>query len=553
MSQRVLPRFLSRLCQLDLRSVALFRVSLAFALMLALCGLWSAVPLWYADGGLLPRADAVTLGGLTANNLLLVSGATTLLRAIVVLGLLASLSLLLGYRSRLSLLMVGIVLFSFQLRTPAAATPADAVLTGLCLWALLLPLSGAWSIDRAVRDRTADSDITPGIAGVAWVLQWAWCALALLLALPESLAGGALVALGLAALLRGTLNTDAPAALTVPVLLSTGLLLGGIATRGGLGPEAWLLLAVVPLLPAALWALLRRSPGKAVQIYHDGHCALCRRLCRVLQEMLILPPGSTLSAAQDHARADTLLRAHDSWVVIDGQGHAHTHWAAVVALVRHSAWLWPLAPLIGITPSRLAGDRLYRTAAKARHRASRSEAPPAAGAPHNAVPGTGLRVTGVLLLVLQTLTVAGDPSPENRMLMGHTYSVLGMLPSRPAATEGQWLAAVEAEPGRFIDALRGNRALTPSLSAPAAPYDDARWQTYFAALSTGEQGATPRRLAQYLCQHQHPRPATVHLALLTAPTDGAVTERSRGARFDCAADGARPARAATGGDPFAFP
>lgn len=553
MSQRVLPRFLWRLCQLDLRSVALFRVALAIALMLALGGLWSAVPLWYADGGLLPRADAVTLGGLTAHNLLLVSGASWLLRAVVAVGLLASFSLLLGYRSRLCLLVVGIIMFSFQLRTPAAATPADAVLTGLCLWGLLLPLSGAWSLDRAVRDQAADSGPAPVIAGVAWLLQWAWYALALLLALPEPLAGGALVALVLAALLRGILNPDAPATLTVPGLLILGLLLGGIATHGAPGPETWLLLAVLPLLPAVLWALLRRSPGKAVHVYHDGHCDRCRRLCRVLHEMLILPPGSTLSVAQDHARADTLMRAHDSWVVIDDQGHAHTHWAATVALVRRSAWLWPMAPVIGLAPLRLAGDRLYRMAAAARRRAARPEARAGNSTPHRAASGAGLRATGVLLLVLQTMTVAGDPTTDNGMATGHAYAALGTLPARLPPTGGQWLAAIEAEPGRFVDALRGNRALTPSLSAPAAPFDDARWQTYFAALSTGEQGATPRRLAHYLCRWHQPRPASVHLALLTAPAGGTDTERSQGVRFDCSDDGARPARAASGGDPFAFP
>ena len=160
---------------MDLRSLALFRVALAIALGCTLASLMGAVPLWFSDGGMMPRTDSLDLGGLAAHNLTLVTGDTALLRLMLGVGLMASFTLMLGYRTRFSLGVATLVLFSFVTRQPLISLPHEVWLVGLALWSLSLPLGLRWSLDATLGQTLAPgaSDTRRGgLIGLSWALQW---------------------------------------------------------------------------------------------------------------------------------------------------------------------------------------------------------------------------------------------------------------------------------------------------------------------------------------------------------------------------------------------
>jgi predicted DCC family thiol-disulfide oxidoreductase YuxK len=95
------------------------------------------------------------------------------------------------------------------------------------------------------------------------------------------------------------------------------------------------------------WLQRRRDHGRHLKVYYDGGCAFCLKSCLLLRHLLILP-RTELLPAQGSSRAQALMQAQYTWVVIDGDDVAHTRWNAFVALLRHSlllGWAWRLAAL----------------------------------------------------------------------------------------------------------------------------------------------------------------------------------------------------------------
>ncbi|MBU0789866.1 MAG: hypothetical protein KKC55_05160 [Gammaproteobacteria bacterium] len=218
---------------MDLRSLALFRVALAIALGCTLASLMGAVPLWFSDGGMMPRTDSLDLGGLAAHNLTLVTGDTALLRLMLGVGLMASFTLMLGYRTRFSLGVATLVLFSFVTRQPLISLPHEVWLVGLALWSLSLPLGLRWSLDATLGQTLAPgaSDTRRGgLIGLSWALQWlALAGAALTIPVQDtaaSLAIAGAIALLLALVSRGLLPTPSPWRWATP-MLALGGALGG--------------------------------------------------------------------------------------------------------------------------------------------------------------------------------------------------------------------------------------------------------------------------------------------------------------------------------------
>ncbi|MDP1543377.1 MAG: hypothetical protein Q8L99_09530 [Polycyclovorans sp.] len=543
---------------MDLRSLALFRVALAIALGCTLASLMGAVPLWFSDGGMMPRTDSLDLGGLAAHNLTLVTGDTALLRLMLGVGLMASFTLMLGYRTRFSLGVATLVLFSFVTRQPLISLPHEVWLVGLALWSLSLPLGLRWSLDATLGQTLAPgaSDTRRGgLIGLSWALQWlALAGAALTIPVQDtaaSLAIAGAIALLLALVSRGLLPTPSPWRWATPMLALGGALGVLIAHRSSTALMTVAALAVIPWLPSALWTSLarRHATGKPVQVFYDQDCRFCHQCCRVLQDLLILPPGSSVKPAQDNPRAHALMKAQNSWVVIDEQGRATLHWLAGVTLVRHSAWLAPLAPLLALTPIRAAGDACYQQVV--RHRgllAGLLGSLPPASKPHNTM--NGLALMALMLLVAQGIYVVTAPGPWFATPPGLAFTPFIAPPEATRARarqQGQWVAAVERVPGQYRDALRGDQALTYNLTPVTGAYADTRWQRYLAAAGAQLPGASIRRLANRLCGAREDPPLAVNLEWIVAADTR--TQRGRIERYRCVDGVARSQRQRLDGDP----
>lgn len=132
----------------DLRSLAAFRVAIAFIVIMDMIARWPNIRIHYSDEGVLPRSLAVDNFVRWRWSLSLANDLYEFQAALVLLTIAAAACLLLGYRTRLMTVVVWILIVSIQVRNPFVLSGADSLLRVLLFWAMFLPLGAVWSIDR---------------------------------------------------------------------------------------------------------------------------------------------------------------------------------------------------------------------------------------------------------------------------------------------------------------------------------------------------------------------------------------------------------------------
>jgi hypothetical protein len=132
----------------DARSLAAFRVGVAGVVLLDLLLRSRYLSAFYTDDGVLPRealfAHNPTFAPLSIHSL---SGDLWFQAALFALTAVAALSMLVGYRSRLSTFVTGLLVVSLHVRNPLVLNGGDLVLQMLFLWGVFLPLGERWSVD----------------------------------------------------------------------------------------------------------------------------------------------------------------------------------------------------------------------------------------------------------------------------------------------------------------------------------------------------------------------------------------------------------------------
>lgn len=138
------PKILS----LDLRSLALFRIALG---TVVLCDLISCIPEidpFYTDQGILPRDALITrFSHPWAMSIHLMSGEWVIQLALSLIGVVALLGMILGYRTRLSTFVAWFLVSSMQSRNPVILHGGDGLIRLLLFWSMFAPLNGRWSLD----------------------------------------------------------------------------------------------------------------------------------------------------------------------------------------------------------------------------------------------------------------------------------------------------------------------------------------------------------------------------------------------------------------------
>ena len=133
----------------DLRSLAIFRISLGLLLLTDLIQRAADLTAHYTDAGVLPRA---ALFGSPASNpwhlsLHVISGTWPVQAVLFLLaGLFAGL-LLVGYRTRRTTFVSWVFLISLHSRNPLLLYGGDALLRLLLFWSLFVPLGARYSLD----------------------------------------------------------------------------------------------------------------------------------------------------------------------------------------------------------------------------------------------------------------------------------------------------------------------------------------------------------------------------------------------------------------------
>ncbi len=170
--------------ELDLRSLALFRILLGLCLIADLLLRLPQIDAFYTDSGVLPRADVLrALEGSWAISLHLISGQWVVQLVLFLATLVCAVGLTLGYRTRLSAAGAWALVVSMQVRNPLIFHAGDDLFRMLLFWSMLVPLNERFSLDRALNSiarRSANTLLSPATLGLMFqvcLIYW-WTAAA---------------------------------------------------------------------------------------------------------------------------------------------------------------------------------------------------------------------------------------------------------------------------------------------------------------------------------------------------------------------------------------
>ncbi len=158
--------------QLDLRSLAVLRVSLGFLVLLDTVLRARDLEAFYTDSGLLPRAELLERPWSDPWLCLhLGAGGVVGQGTLFLLTALCAVQLMRGWHTRLMTFGCWLSLNSLYQRNPLVNDRGDLELILVLFWSLFLPLGDRWSVD-ARRGAPADPRVS-SLATVALVLQFA--------------------------------------------------------------------------------------------------------------------------------------------------------------------------------------------------------------------------------------------------------------------------------------------------------------------------------------------------------------------------------------------
>jgi len=154
----------------DLRSLAALRIALALLVLADLAGRAVDLSAHYSDQGVLPRSALLEdLLHPWAFSLNLMNGQPVFQALLFGITALAALALLVGYRTRLTTVLLWVLLLSIQRRNTLVFNTGDLLLHLLLFWGIFLPLGARWSVDRVlktVRPRSSMSFLSMATVGL---------------------------------------------------------------------------------------------------------------------------------------------------------------------------------------------------------------------------------------------------------------------------------------------------------------------------------------------------------------------------------------------------
>ncbi|MEC8025691.1 MAG: HTTM domain-containing protein [Myxococcota bacterium] len=137
---------------LDVRALAVFRVSLGLIVLADLCVRATDITAFYTDFGVLPRGEHIqAYYGPSAISPYLANGSWLFIACLFVIHAMFAASFTVGFRTRLSQVVMWVLLLGLHRRNPMVLQGGDVMLRLLLFWSLFLPLGATWSVDAAIR------------------------------------------------------------------------------------------------------------------------------------------------------------------------------------------------------------------------------------------------------------------------------------------------------------------------------------------------------------------------------------------------------------------
>ena len=348
---------------LDVRSLAVFRIGLALALLTDLIARSGDLTADYTNVDILPGPVEVNeflkLGDWSAH---LISGHGLVQGLLFGLAALIALAMLVGYHTRLAVIASWLLLVSLQNRHPGLIFAADDVLRAIMFWAMFLPLGACYSVDSALNTLPQPLPLRvfsgatvalmaqqgliylfPAVFKTASTIGWPEGS-----AIYDSLSSAPDVAqlgrwlletpilLSLLTLITLAVEWASPLFLFIPIrtdffrncaIISFILLhLGsGLSLNLGLLPSLSIVTWLV-YIPTSMWERWTKrlyGPQQAgLTLYYDADCGFCKKVVHLLRTFLLLP-DTPLFTAQSVPSICADMEAQNSWVVVDWRRRRH--------------------------------------------------------------------------------------------------------------------------------------------------------------------------------------------------------------------------------------
>lgn len=132
----------------DLRSLAALRIVLALIALADLAYRSQQLFVFYSDGGAVPRSVQVDQVYAADFSLNFINGTVAFQAVIFLAAAIAAVAMLVGYRTRLAVIALWVLVVSIQWRNFYIGSSGDNLFRLLLFWCMFLPLGDYWSIDR---------------------------------------------------------------------------------------------------------------------------------------------------------------------------------------------------------------------------------------------------------------------------------------------------------------------------------------------------------------------------------------------------------------------
>ena len=218
-------------------------------------------------------------------------------------------------------------------------------------------------------------------------------------------------------------------------------------------------------------------------------------------------PRVDISAAQEDAEAEALMKAQNSWVVRT-EGDMYTRAAALKVLLRASPILRPLHYFFAFKPFLRLSDRVYRFIASRRPGASQAVRWFQPRPLHWKLPLIEQFAVGLLLVYVVVWNLAGFmnfSAPFRQVanvLQIHQY--WGMFAPYPKTDDGWFVVPATLRDGQRIDVFRavisgdGEEMTWDKPASVAARFPNVQWRKYLENLVAKEDPGRYRNFAIYL-------------------------------------------------------
>jgi hypothetical protein len=537
----------------DYRSLAVLRIGVGFAFLFDVIQRACDFRAFYSDAGVLPRE---TLLHFWSNqwwvSLHMSAGAPAFEAMLLIIAGIAALSLILGYRTRLVMVVSWFLLVSIHVRNPLILQGGDILFRAIAFWMMFLPLNRAWSLDRLFNTVPAPKEKTYfGTASIAYLVQI--CLLYIftgVLKSGEAWHNGTAVYYALnvdqlitpiGAYLRefphvmsmltyatwylevyGVLLFFSPVATgffrTLGIFLFACLQIGFNSSMR-LGLFGFIAVVVtLGLLPSNFWDFgfarftdwIARKGKTGLTIYYDFECGFCHKTSILFKRLFLLHPDTKIVPAHSNPEVEKVMLEKNSWVIVDHAGGYHTTWDGGVTIVSYSPvffWLKYIAVIPGISH---LGEKVYRLLSEKRHQVCKVE-PPERKATAAVLFGRTVRDLVLAFLVIYVIAWNLDTLPTKAKIITNNMKDIGwathldqqfnMFAPYPLTEDGWYVFPGRLRDGSGVDVFTGKESITYSKPAWVAyTYKNQRWQKYLMNLWNKDYSEYRLPYGQYLCR-----------------------------------------------------